>query len=237
VSHLQECSTLHSQGCSTLNPQEGSTLHLPGLAEERRLWAQGYMRIAGLDEAGRGAWAGPVVAGAVILPPALPELAQLLAPVRDSKLLTPHRREICYDLITAHALAYGAGFVSAEEIDRIGILPATRQAMCLALESLSASPDYLLIDALRLPQVSLPQMGIIKGDRDHLSIAAASIVAKVTRDRWMRALDERLPGYGLSRHKGYGTREHLAALRALGPSAEHRHTFAPIRRVCEAQHA
>lgn len=211
--------------------------HPPDLAEERGLWAQGTMRVAGLDEAGRGAWAGPVVAAAVILPPGLSDLAQLLAPVRDSKLLTPRRRELCYDLITTHALAYGAGFVSAEEIDRIGILPATRQAMLLALESLPVPPDFLLIDALRLPQAPLPQRAFIKGDRDHLSIAAASIVAKVTRDRWMRALDERLPGYGLSRHKGYGTPEHLAALRALGPSAEHRHTFAPVRKVYEAQHA
>ena len=209
----------------------------PGLTEECRLWAQGYTRIAGLDEAGRGAWAGPVVAAAVILPPNPAELARQLAPVRDSKLLTPRRRELCYEIITSCALSWGVGFVSAAEIDRIGILPATRRAMLLAIEALSVPADFLLIDALQLPQVPLPQRAFIKGDRDHLSIAAASIVAKVTRDRWLQALDERFPGYGLARHKGYGTPEHWAALCALGPSPEHRHSFAPIRQLCEAQHA
>lgn len=208
----------------------------PGLTEERRLWAQGYMRVAGLDEAGRGAWAGPVVAGAVILPPDLPDLDQRLALVRDSKLLTPRRRELCYELIIQHALAYGVGFVSAEEIDRIGILPATRRAMLLALEALKVPADFLLIDAIHLPQAPIPQRAFVKGDREHLSIAAASILAKVTRDRWMKTLDRSLPGYGLAQHKGYGTADHLKALHALGPSPEHRRTFAPVRKAHEAQH-
>jgi ribonuclease HII len=207
----------------------------PDLSREQRLWTQGYTHIAGLDEAGRGAWAGPVVAAACILPPNAPDLALWLAPVRDSKLLTPHRREVCYDLIRQHALAYGVGQVSAEEIDCIGILPATRLAMQQALEALAIPPDHLLIDAVRLTQVPLPQQAIIKGDRDCLSIAAASIIAKVTRDRGMIALAEHLPGYGLAQHKGYGTRAHLAALQTLGTTPQHRHTFAPIRDLDRSQ--
>ncbi len=208
----------------------------PDLAQECALWQQGYERIAGLDEAGRGAWAGPVVAAAVILPARRPDLAELLAPVRDSKLLTPSRRATCYDLIIAHAVDHGVGMVCAEEIDRLGIVPATREAMRRALAALSAPPDYLLIDALSLPESPCPQRAIIKGDRDHLSIAAASIIAKVTRDRWMASLDAAWPGYGLARHKGYGTRAHLEALRARGSTPQHRHTFAPIRALDEARH-
>lgn len=207
----------------------------PDLSHEQSWWAQGYSRVAGLDEAGRGSWAGPVSAAVVVLPPDA-AIAQLLAPVRDSKLLTPLARERCYDLIVQHAVGYGVGLVAAEEIDRIGILPATRRAMHLALDALAQSPDALLIDALRLPQIPLPQEPLIKGDRFCLSIAAASILAKVTRDRWMVALDEALPGYRFARHKGYGTRAHAAALRALGSSPQHRHSFAPVRAIDEAQH-
>jgi len=205
----------------------------PGLAWERDLLAQGYALIAGLDEAGRGAWAGPVVAAAVILPLYRPDLEQVLAPVRDSKLLSPHQREECYELIVRCALGYGVGMVPAVEIDRLGIVPATRLAMRQALSALTLSPDYLLIDGLGLPQFPLPQRAIPKGDRTCLSIAAASILAKVTRDHWMIALEERLPGYGLAAHKGYGTRQHKAALEKLGPTAYHRHTFAPIRLLDE----
>lgn len=208
----------------------------PDLTEEQRLWSQGYVRIAGLDEVGRGAWAGPVVAAAVILP-ADHTMAAALAPIRDSKLLTPRQREHCYEIIIKHALAYGIGACPASEIDRLGIVPATRAAMRQALDQLSPPADYLLIDALSLPQVSLPQHGIIKGDRHCLSIAAASILAKVTRDRCMIALDEHLPGYGLARHKGYGTAQHRAALYALGPTAQHRHSYAPIRALYRGREA
>lgn len=208
----------------------------PNLTEEQRLWSQGYLRIAGLDEAGRGAWAGPVVAAAVILP-VDPDVAMALAPIRDSKLLTPRQREHCYEIIVEHALAYGIGACPASEIDRLGIVPATRAAMCRALAQLSPPADYLLIDALSLPQIPLPQRGIIKGDRSCLSIAAASILAKVTRDRWMIALDEHLPGYGLARHKGYGTAQHRAALYTFGPTAQHRHSYAPVRALDQEREA
>jgi len=211
--------------------------HRPDLARERGLWAQGYLRVAGLDEAGRGAWAGPVVAAAVVLPPDAPDLRQALLPVRDSKLLTPRCRERCYGLILGQAMDYGVGLVSSVEIDRIGIVPATRRAMRQALEALSVPPDYLLIDALPLPQVDIPQCALPKGDLYHLSISAASIIAKVTRDRWMIGLDWRLPGYGMAQHKGYGTRQHRAALWSLGASSQHRHSYAPIRALDEAQHA
>lgn len=209
--------------------------HQPDLAEESKLWAQGYVRIAGLDEAGRGAWAGPVVAASVVLP-RCPDLRQILDPVRDSKLLTSRRRDVCYDLILSHVLGYGVGVVPPGEIDRIGIVPATRQAMQQAIHELSFVPGYLLIDFLSLPQVTIPQRAIPKGDRDCLSIAAASVIAKVTRDRLMIALDQRLPGYGLAQHKGYGTRQHRAALRKLGPTPHHRHSFSPIRALHEAGH-
>jgi len=209
----------------------------PDLAVERGLWARGYVRIAGLDEAGRGAWAGPVVAAAVVLPPHTPDLARRLEPVRDSKLLTPRRRELCYGLILEQALDWGVGLVPSAEIDRLGIVPATRAAMLQALEALSPPPDYLLIDALSLPEVPIPQWAMPKGDLYRLSISAASVIAKVYRDRWMVRLDRRLPGYGLARHKGYGTRQHRAALCSLGATPEHRHSYAPIRALDEAQRA
>jgi len=201
----------------------------PDLLLEERLWAQGYRRIAGLDEVGRGAWAGPVVAAAVILPPNRPGLLQELAGVRDSKLLTPQQREAWYPRIGACALDYAVGWASAREIDEQGIAPATRLAMARALHSLSLAPDYLVIDALRLGDIPIPQHATPKADRLHLSVSAASIIAKVHRDHWMADLNERLPGYGFARHKGYGTASHLAALRELGASAEHRMSFGPLK--------
>jgi len=209
----------------------------PSLSEEKRLWAQGYSRVAGLDEAGRGAWAGPVVAAAVILPPESDALRERLSPVRDSKLLTQRQRDLCYDLVRQHALAYGVGAASAQEIDQLGIVAATQEAMQRALASIPTPADYLLIDALSLPRAAIPQRGIVKGDRLCLSVAAASILAKVTRDRWLVAMDERWPAYGLKRHKGYGTQEHRAALMALGPTPEHRFSYAPIRALCQAREA
>jgi ribonuclease HII len=189
--------------------------------------------VAGLDEAGRGAWAGPVVAAAVVLPPHDPDLCRHLAGVRDSKLLSPARREALLTTICEYALAYGVGLVPPAEIDRLGIVPATQKAMAGALEALSLPPDYLLIDYLSLPEVALPQQCLPKGDVHVLSIAAASIVAKVSRDRLMIELEQRLPGYGFARHKGYGTAQHQAALRALGPSQAHRLSFAPLRELQE----
>jgi ribonuclease HII len=203
----------------------------PGLDHEQRLWAGGYCSVAGLDEAGRGAWAGPVVAAAVILPPGDPALARHLLGVRDSKQLTPARREALLETIQQHALAWGVGAVPPAGIDELGIVPATRKAMCLALQALSPPADYLLIDYLRLPEVALPQTSLPKGDARILSIAAASIVAKVSRDRMMVELDAQYPGYGFGRHKGYGTAQHRAALTALGPSPAHRLSFAPLRSV------
>ncbi len=204
---------------------------LPSLTYEKRLWEDGYRRVAGLDEAGRGAWAGPVVAAAVILPPDQPELAHFLSGVRDSKMLTATRREMLLEIIEQHALAWGVGAVPPSVIDARGIVPATREAMSLALGVLSPPADYLLIDHITLPDQPLPQVSIPKGDARILSIAAASIVAKVSRDRMMVDLETRYPGYGFGQHKGYGTPQHQAALASIGPSAVHRLSFAPLQRL------
>jgi len=201
----------------------------PDLREEMALYAESYSHIAGLDEAGRGSWAGPVVAGAVILPLDQPDLSQELDGVRDSKQLTPRQRERLYPIIESTALAVGVGVVPPEEIDEVGIVPATRQAMSLAIAQLAPSPDFLLIDYLSLPGSSIPQKGITSGDALSLLIAAASIVAKVSRDRLMVKLDAQYPGYGFARHKGYGTRQHRESLIRLGPSPIHRLSYAPMR--------
>lgn len=207
----------------------GSPGQTPTLEHEARLWAAGYCRVAGLDEAGRGAWAGPVVAAAVILPPDEPELVRHLAGVCDSKQLTASRREALLQVIGRRAVALGVGIVPPEEIDAVGIVPATCRAMMRALQAISPPADYLLIDHLRLPEPAIPQYSLPKGDARVLSIAAASIVAKVSRDRLMVRLEERFPGYGFARHKGYGTAQHRLALARLGPSAIHRLSFAPLR--------
>lgn len=191
----------------------------------------GLGAIAGLDEAGRGAIAGPVVAAAVILPLDDADRLAHLSGVADSKQLTPQRREELYEQIVAHALAYGIAATSATAIDEMGILPANMQAMRAALARLQLSAEFLLVDGpLRLRQVVTPQKTVVRGDATCLSIAAASILAKVTRDRYMVALHERYPQYGFARHKGYCTRQHVAALEAHGPCPEHRHSFAPICR-------
>jgi len=189
-----------------------------------------FTRIAGLDEAGRGALAGPVVAAAVILDHS-PEIATCLADVNDSKQLTPRKREKLFTLITETALCYGIGRAPADVVDAIGIIPATRQAMAAALACLPAAPQFLLVDGrLRLTQVNLPQQAIIRGDSKSLSIAAASILAKVARDHELIDLDKSYPQYGFARHKGYGTAHHLQALQQWGPCPIHRRTFAPIRK-------
>ncbi len=200
----------------------------PSLAAELALWQAGYRRVAGLDEAGRGAWAGPVVAAAVILPPD-PAVADRLAGVADSKQLSAGQRARLFDQITQQAAAWAVGMIPAAQIDAQGIAAATRQAMHAALAGLILQPDYLLIDYLRLSELATPQYSLPQGDRHVLSIAAASIVAKVSRDRWMVELEMQHPGYGFQRHKGYGTAAHRAALRQLGPCAQHRMSFQPLQ--------
>lgn len=190
----------------------------------------GFQLIAGLDEAGRGALAGPVAAAAVILPLGDAERLARLRDVNDSKQLTARRREQLYDVIVANALAYGIGAASPERIDQEGIVSATKHAMIEAIKHLKIAPDYLLIDGpLRLRGIATPQKALVRGDSKSLSIAAASILAKVTRDRYMEALAELYPQYGFDSHKGYATPQHLAAIRAFGPVNVHRHTFAPVR--------
>ena len=207
-----------------------SRIRRPGIEYELPYWRAGLRYVAGVDEAGRGAWAGPVVAGAVILG-ACDNVPVALGEVRDSKLLGPAKREGLFDIIISHALSYGVGFMPAEEIDRVGIVPATCAAMRSAIEALNPGPEALLIDALRLPDVDCAQTAIIRGDQLSLSIAAASIVAKVTRDRWMRGSDAGHVGYGFGRHKGYGTPQHRAALNERGPCSIHRYSFAPVAQL------
>ena len=209
---------------------------IPTLQFEHTFWLRGLVRIAGIDEAGRGAWAGPVVAGAVILPRVrliktwwLNDALRALEHARDSKLLSPAQRDALYEPIRAHALAAATGCATNEEIDALGIVPATRLAMQRALAALTLAPDALLIDALRLFAIPLPQKAIIHGDQLSLSIACASILAKVTRDRMMIELDPQLPGYGFAQHKGYGTAAHQAALETLGVTRAHRVSFAPVK--------
>ena len=206
-------------------------MDIPTLEIELALRAQGHRFIAGLDEAGRGAWAGPVVAAAVVLPLDRPDLELALDGVRDSKQLSPVAREARFDEIRQVALGIAVGVSAPAVIDRDGILPATRRAMRQALAHLSPQPRCLILDHLRLATVSLPQLAFPKADAHSLSVAAASIVAKVTRDCLMRLLDERYPGYGFARHKGYGTVVHRAALAGLGPAPVHRMSFAPLRDV------
>jgi len=201
----------------------------PNLDEEDKLKSQGYELIAGIDEVGRGALAGPVVGSAVILP----HQANLpwLGLVRDSKELNSRKRESLFELINKEAVAVGIGIVPPQVIDSINILKATRLAMMQAVEKLPKQPTFLLIDRLSLSQCPIPQRGITRGDKSCLSIACASIIAKVTRDRIMEEFDETYPGYGFARHKGYGTRIHLACLQKLGPSPIHRLYFAPVRNI------
>lgn len=201
----------------------------PDLAFEQPLWAQGYRFLAGIDEAGRGALAGPVYAAAVILPSARTDLIPTLAGVNDSKQLTPSQRAHWAARLPEIALTSAVASASAEEIDTLGILPATRLAATRAVHALSPTPDYLLLDYLLLPSINLPQLPLVKGDARSLSIAAASILAKTARDAHLCTLAQTYPGYGFAAHKGYGTARHLAALETLGPCPVHRRTFAPLQ--------
>lgn len=176
--------------------------------------------ICGIDEVGRGPLAGPVVAGAVILPK-----DHTILYLNDSKKLSEKKRELLYDEIMEHAVATGIGMVGPARIDEINILQATYEAMRMAIENLQVKPDILLNDAVTIPEVEIPQVPIIKGDAKSISIAAASIIAKVTRDRLMKEYDQVIPGYDFAGNKGYGTKAHLEGLRRLGPSPIHRRTF------------
>lgn len=204
-----------------------NSLQIPSFAEERALAVQGCQHIAGVDEVGCGALAGPVVAAAVILP--YPVDAPWLDQIRDSKLLTPSKRELLSYYIREIAISVGIGTVPHEVIDAHGLTKARRLAMKQAIDQLSPPPESLLIDYMLLPEVPLPQKGITNGDRLCFSIACASIMAKVTRDHMMTELDRIYPGYGLARHKGYGTKEHLACLQRLGPCPIHRQSFKPVK--------
>jgi len=200
----------------------------PDLSFELPLWQTGLLALAGLDEAGRGAWAGPVSAAAVILPPD-PGLTARLNGVRDSKLMTARQRAVWAIQIKETAQAWAVGFASQVEIDETNILAATRLAMQRALELLALPPQHLLIDAVHLPGVILPQTVLIKGDVRSLSIAASSVLAKTARDALLVAWDAEYPAYGFARHKGYGTALHQSALHKQGPCPLHRRSFAPIR--------
>jgi len=192
------------------------------LRYEKKAWATGAVHVAGVDEVGRGSLFGPVVAAAVILDP-----AYRVRGLRDSKLLWAERREVLAERIRAHALAWAVAAVDAARIDQINIYQASRQAMREAVLLLALPADHLLVDAVRL-DCELPQEAIIHGDALSASIAAASILAKVERDRMMCAWDAVFPAYGLASHKGYSTPQHLAALREHGPSPLHRQSFAPV---------
>ena len=202
----------------------------PNLEFEKSLWVSKIRYVAGIDEVGRGALAGPVAVGALILPPNK-NFAKQLAGVRDSKELTPGQREFLAKQLEKTALAWGVGFATNEEIDTLGILPATRLAGQRALAALAIKPEHLLLDYLFLPEVPQPQTSLIKGDSRCLSIAGASILAKTTRDALMREFDSLYPGFGFASHKGYYTPGHAKALKFYGPTPIHRKSFRPIVQI------
>jgi ribonuclease HII len=198
---------------------------------EKKYLEQGHKIIAGIDEAGRGAWAGPVSAAAVILPLDHENLLDELDGVRDSKRCTPLQRDRLYEVIREIARAVGVGLASQQEVDQWGIVPASKLAMARAVEALKIRPKMLLIDGhyMQLRDINLPQEAFNKGEAKSLSIAAASIIAKVERDRYMIDMGDHYPDYGFARHKGYGTVQHRMALGEFGPCDLHRRTFRPIR--------
>jgi len=201
----------------------------PTYAEERALIMRGITLIAGVDEAGSGSWAGPVFAAAVIFP-----LDARLSLVRDSKTLSPDQRAGLVGQIKSAAVSWAIGTASVEEIAALNVRRAGLLAMRRAVEALSPLPEFLLIDAFRIPDVAIPQKNIIRGDLRVKSIAAASVIAKTARDAHMTELAEAHPGYGFERHKGYGTAAHQEALSRLGPCAAHRRTYEPVRRILTA---
>lgn len=200
----------------------------PNLGFEKKIWEAGIIHVAGIDEVGRGALAGPVVAAAVMLPPDH-TIDEKFGGLRDSKQLTPSQRAVWAECIRSIALSWGIGLASHLEIDRFGILPATRLAVQHALANSDIEPEHLLLDYLFLPDNETPQTNLIKGDERSLSIASASILAKTARDALLIELDSEYPGYLFAKHKGYATSQHLEALELLGPSPIHRLTYAPIK--------
>jgi ribonuclease HII len=205
---------------------EQARLKIFELSEYERLYkSQGFTFIAGIDEVGRGPLAGPVVAGAVILP----DDFQILG-IDDSKKLTETKREELYELIRKAAVSIGIGIIEANEIDKINIYEATKKAMYAAINELHISPDFLLVDAMKLT-TPIPSEAIIKGDSKSISIAAASIIAKVTRDRMMKELAKSFPEYGFEKNMGYGTKEHIEALQLYGATPHHRRSFAPVKEL------
>jgi ribonuclease HII len=206
----------------------GKRIPPPSLLYEESLWSAGILYVAGLDEAGRGAWAGPVYAAAVILP-ADSTIHQHLQGVRDSKQMTPSQRSRWAEQIKLHALTWAVSHSSHKEIDILGILPATRLAMQRALEKLDPPSQHLLIDYLTLPACDLPQTSLVKGDQLSLSIAAASVLAKTERDRFMVGMDRKFNGYCFAQHKGYGTSQHRLILTERGMTAIHRRCFSPMK--------
>lgn len=190
---------------------------------EKQVWSQGHKVIAGIDEVGRGPLAGPVVAAAVILPAGFDSKG-----IRDSKCMSPAAREKMFLRLTSEAVAIGVGIIGPEVIDEINILRATHAAMKAALNDLGVAFDFILVDGLAVPGLPGPSLPIVKGDSKSVSIGAASIVAKVTRDRIMVELDKDYPQYCFANHKGYGTRDHIAAIQRYGPCPHHRKSFAPI---------
>lgn len=200
----------------------------PDLLFELELLQSGCKLIAGVDEAGRGAWAGPVVAAAIILPIQRFDLAYQLNGVQDSKQMTPLQRAIWFSRINELAQTTAIGYATPQEIDTWGLSEATRKSMQRAITELDIEPQHLLIDHIHLPQTNLPQTAITHGDARILSIAAASVIAKVVRDRAMIAYSRRYPGYGFEKHKGYGTSAHREALHRLGPCEIHRSSYSPV---------
>lgn len=203
----------------------------PDLSEEAALHEGGFRLVAGVDEAGRGAWAGPLVAAAVILPAPESVAADFLAGVRDSKLCSPELRETLFEAVVGAARAVGVGSVAADEIDLLGLTAANELAMVRAVRALHLTPDFVLVDCFTLRSLGTPQKGIIQGDRRCLSIAAASIVAKVYRDAWLAELAGTHPAYGFERHRGYGVGDHRKAIGANGVTPLHRLSYAPLRAI------
>ena len=200
---------------------------MPDFAFENDLAIRGYLRVAGVDEAGRGPLAGPVAAAAVILPRSFTS-----AHLDDSKKLTKCRRELVYGELTGNpAVVWAVAMIGAEEIDEINILRATHKAMSMAVDALTVTPDIALIDGLPVKGLKVPHEALVKGDGLSLSIAAASVMAKVTRDRYMERISQEYPAYGFARHQGYGTRGHLEALRIHGPCRHHRRSFQPVSQL------
>ncbi len=194
---------------------------------EEELWRRGFEYIAGVDEVGRGAIAGPVLAAAVILPKNFSP--SWIKDIKDSKLIKESKREYLSYCIKKNAVSFAIGIVDPRYIDEFGIVDATRRAMLTAIKNLSRRPDFVLIDFMILPGLDIPSRSIVKGERESITIASASIIAKTERDRILREMEDVYPGYNFARNKGYGTREHMNAIKKLGPCEIHRRSFRPVK--------